>query len=291
MARRRLLPEARLPHDRHVAVLPDRSVRVVAIRGYFPSFAPDSAQLACDEGFTRIVIASLDSRTMRPLLDPAALGGAQDQRAWRPSWSKDGQWIAFTVGPAFAKPDAPADIWKARPDGSGAVNLTAGSGGNDAFPDFSPDGNRVVFRSGRDGNHEIYVIDADGGNPTRLTDHPSTDTMPAFSPDGKQIAFVSDRDGNHEVYLLELGTGGEEPAVRRITDHSGRDTHPKFSPDGNWLVFASERGGLNDEEPLIPIFNPQPYGDIYVVRLADGLVVRLTHNKWEDGTPTWADRH
>lgn len=45
------------------------------------------------------------------------------------------------------------------------------------------------------------------------------------------------------------------------------------------------RDGLNDQEPLIPVFNPRPYGDIYTVRLADGHVVQLTHNKWDDGTP------
>ena len=44
---------------------------------------------------------------------------------------------------------------------------------------------------------------------------------------------------------------------------------------------------MNDEVPLIPIFNAQPYGDIFALRLEDGKLVRLTHNKWEDGSPTW----
>lgn len=50
------------------------------------------------------------------------------------------------------------------------------------------------------------------------------------------------------------------------------------------------RDGLNDQEPLIPVFNPRPYGDIYTVRLADGHVDQLTHNKWDDGTPPGCPR-
>jgi Tol biopolymer transport system component len=129
-------------------------------------------------------------------------------------------------------------------------------------------------------------MNADGTNVRRLTENAATDTMPSFSPDGKQIAFVSTRDGNHEIYIMDIEKPGEP---RRLTQSPGFDTHPVFSPDGKWLVFTSQRGGLNDEEPLLHVFNPQPYGEVYAMRLADGLVVRLTHNKWEDGTPAWVE--
>ncbi len=67
------------------------------------------------------------------------------------------------------------------------------------------------------------------------------------------------------------------------------DAHPVFSPDGRWLIFASERGGINDEEPLIEelMFSPQMYGDIYALSLEDGHVVRVTHDRWENGTAFW----
>ena len=52
--------------------------------------------------------------------------------------------------------------------------------------------------------------------------------------------------------------------------------------------LTSERGGVNDEEPLNIYAIPQPAGELWAVRLADGFVVRLTHNKWEDGVPTWS---
>jgi len=263
--------------------LPDRTLELWAVRGTFPTPDPEGKRLAFAEHFERVVTADPDGARPRVIFEPAG------DSVWRPLWSRDGQWIVGAVGATFGRPSAPVDIWKLRPDGSGATNLTAGSGANNGFPYFSPDGRSIVFRSGRDGNHEIYLMSADGTGVRRLTDHPATDTMPSFSPDGSRIAFVSTRDGDHEIYLMELGEDATPGALRRVTTSPGFDTHPVFSPDGAWLTFTSQRGGLNDEEPLIPVFNPQPYGEVYALRLADGLVLRLTHNKWEDGTPAWVE--
>jgi len=270
-----------LVNGRQQAELSDRKLRLWAVRGYFPSVGGDGREIATDERFEAVVISRLDGSNLRKVFQP------EQGRAWRPTWSKDGKWLACTVGQTFAQPDAEVDIWRFRADGSEAENLTPESSGNDGFPDFSPDGKQIVFRSGRDGNHELYVMNADGSDTRRLTENDAVDTMPAFAPDGKRIAFTSNRDGNYEVYILTLAEDGSVASTERITDSPTRDTHPKFSPDGRWLVFASERGGMNDESPLIPVFNPQPYGDIFVIRLEDRKVARLTHNKWEDGTPAW----
>ena len=275
-------PGSFLIDQRHRVDLTDRTVTVIAIRGYFPSVNLVTGEVATDERFERIVISRLDGTESRVAYTPAA------GKAWRPTWSKDGKWLACSIGQTFAGPQASISIWKFRPDGSDAINLTSASAHNNAFPDFSPDGDQIVFRSGRSSNHEIYLMNADGSDIRRLTKHDAIDTMPAFSSQGDRITFTSNRDGDYEIYLLNLLDGKRPGRLQRLTDSPGRDTHPKFSPDGKWLVFASERGGMNDESPLIPVFNPQPYGDIYALRISDGSVIRLTHNKWEDGTPTWA---
>lgn len=111
--------------------------------------------------------------------------------------------------------------------------------GNDAFPAFSADGRQIAFSSKRDGNTELYLMEADGGGQRRLTNHRAIDYAPSFSPDGRMLAFVSDRDGNDEIYVMDLGTSEQ----RRLTHHPGDDGLPAFSPDGSRVLFISDRDG------------------------------------------------
>ena len=66
----------------------------------------------------------------------------------------------------------------------------------------------IAFVSDRDGNQEIYVMNADGSGLTSLTNNAADDYDPAWSPDGRQIAFYSDRDGNWEIYLMNADGSG-----------------------------------------------------------------------------------
>jgi hypothetical protein len=71
------------------------------------------------------------------------------------------------------------------------------------------------------------------------------------------------------------------------------DIHPTghFSPDGEWVVYTTEGYGINDEQALIQpiIFSPQMYGEIVAYNINTKERFRLTHNKWEDGTPIWVE--
>jgi tricorn protease-like protein len=265
--------------------LPGHTLKLFASRGApFPSFSPSATEWV--SGFQVLAISDIDGKNMR------VIHQSKEGPSWSPNWSKDGQWIVFNIGSHFGGPGASAHIWKIRPDGGGAVNLTAGSKSNNAFPAFSPDGRQVVFRSGRDGNHEIYLMDADGKNPRRLTDNPATDTMPTFSPNGNQIAFSSNRENGYQIYTMDIDPEGGVGQARRVTNTPGLNMHPRYSPDGEWLIITSDRGGFNDESPLMQevMFLPQPYGELYALRLKDGYIQRLTHNKWEDGLGTWAPK-
>jgi TolB protein len=277
-----------LANPPHSVELPDRTLRLHAVRGYLPTLDPTASEVATSEGFSRLMISRLDGADKRIVFDSAQQDRYRgDLGVFGPTWSDDGAWLAYGVGLPFS-PVADVDIWKSRTDGSEAVNLTPDSDANDALPDFSPDGRRIVFRSTRDGNKEIYLMNADGTGLRRLTETEATNTMPSFSSAGDRIAFVSTRDGDYEIYILDLGEDGSPGEVRRVTNSPGRDMHPKFSPDDKWLLFASQRAGVSDEVPLLRvIFQPQPYGEAYAMRLEDGEVFRLTQNKWEDGPAAW----
>ncbi len=136
---------------------------------------------------------------------------------------------------------------------------------------FSPPDNRweVAFTSERDGNPEIYVINADGTNPRRLTTNDVLDGAPAWSPDGSRIAFHSARDGNLEIYVMNADGSG----AQRLTDNPAPDSEPDWSPDGSRIVFVSERDG-NEE--------------LYVMNADGSNVQRLTDNPGVDTQPAWS---
>jgi Tol biopolymer transport system component len=273
-----------------ITVLPDRTIGLYPLRYFTAALNPkrDLVLLTHPAGGTEMLVSRTDGSEPRTVFH---YDSTQNTFAGL-SWSRDGEWIVFTRG-ASRTPVAEADIWKMRADGSEQQNLTPQSAGNDSYPSFSGDDKRIVFRSGRSGQFDLYVMNADGTQVRRLTNDTAEEIFPVFSPTANQIAFVSDRDkpgsGLFEVYLLDLNADDAPGRLRRVTHNDVQEGHLAFSYDGKWLIFSSEQGGINDEEPLVQsvVFGPQSYGDMYAYRIADETVIRLTHNKWEEGVPSW----
>jgi Tol biopolymer transport system component len=206
-----------------------------------------------------------------------------EKSALGPVWSPQGDKIAFALGQFFQSINgsAVADIAVMRSDGTGLKILTDGSG-NYGFPSWSPDGRYIVYRSSGKDKNNLSIINVETSEVRTLTTGSNNDNFPSWSPMGDRISFTSYRDGDYEIYTIKRdGTD-----LRRLTNISGNEAHNNWSPDGKWIVFTSARGGFKDEATLHP-YNPQPYGDIYVMR-ADGSDVRmLTDNQFEEGTPSW----
>ncbi len=146
------------------------------------------------------------------------------------------------------------------------------SGQNAAKPDdeAAEQRGRIAFASDRDGDFEIYVMDADGGGQRRLTDDPAEDTSPTWSPDGERLAFVSTRDGNAEIYVMDAAGG----SLARLTDDPAADLDPAWSPDGARIAFTSARDNTDE---------------IYVMSADGGDPTNLTNNReGDDVQPAWS---
>jgi len=177
-----------------------------------PAWSPDGRLIAYStpEGTIYLIGATGEGLGMRRILT-----GGED-----PAWSPDGARLAFSYR---------GDIYLIDLEGGPLVNLTSSPGWDEA-PAWSPDGSYIAFETNRDGNREVYVMGADGSNPTNLTNHPARDggegppSAPAWSADGRYILFSSDRSGNLEIYRMRAD--GSE--VTRLTWDSGDD--PAWSP-------------------------------------------------------------
>ena len=157
---------------------------------------------------------------------------------------------------------------------------------------------RIVFTSRRDGNFEIYVMDANGGNQVNLTNHRAYDGDPDWSPDGTKIAFISGRDGaGFQIYVMDAH--GKNPI--RLTDGPGEKRHPDWSPDGGRIAFSvhnrfdvdhidvMDADGGNREKletvAMYPSWSPDgkqiafaQHGDIYVIGVDGQGRKRVTHD-------------
>ena len=132
----------------------------------------------------------------------------------------------------------------------------------------------IAFASDREGDSQIYVMNADGSGQRRLTRNATTDTEPAWSPDGTKIAFTrrcwhsNDKyDTDREIYVMNADGSGQRNLTRtRLSD----DESPAWSPDGTKIAFESDRGGGALPESGIFVMNADGSGQRRLTRQDTG---------------------
>ncbi|WP_432822506.1 Tol-Pal system beta propeller repeat protein TolB [Trichloromonas sp.] len=175
-----------------------------------------------------------------------------------------------------------------------------------------PFNTRIAYISNRTGNKELYLMEVDGHNPVRITDHRSIVLNPDFSHQGKDLIFTSYKAGNPDLYRKETYSGreaklsaqqglniagryrpdGREIALtlskdgnselylistggtihKRLTDAWGIDVDPSWNPNGDQIAFVSDRQG-----------NPH----VFILDVVTGQVRRLTKDGKYNVTPAW----
>lgn len=136
---------------------------------------------------------------------------------------------------------------------------------------FSPDGKRIAYALAEGESTQLYVANADGSSPKKITDTPyGINSSPAWSPDGKRIAFVSNRGGSPQIYVMS--SDGASP--RRITFQGNYNQTPDWSPRGDLIAFTAR-----DERNAF---------DLFTVNVDTGKITRLTQDQGNNEEPTFS---
>ena len=238
-----------------------------ALTGLKGPFTSRLAFVTTKRGKKDIVVSDWDTRRMRFL-------GLNEGILLPPRWSRDGESLIYTAqrgrtwgiyklvlakaresvvfragGTNMAGDiDAAGDVvfsssFRGSPNlyeklSNGKLVRLTRSLGIDVSPAFSPDGTKIAFVSDRSGSAQIYIMDSDGYNISRVTFQGDYNTSPAWSPDGKRIVFVGRYNGINQIFTVK--TDGSD---LRLLTVRGDNEEPCFSPDGSLIAFTSNRDG------------------------------------------------
>jgi Tol biopolymer transport system component len=197
-----------------------------------------------------------------------------------PMWSPDGTRIAFVSNrDDFGN----VEIYVMNADGTNQRRLT-NSPGSDYLSAWSPDGTRIAFQSDRDDpnqatcantsscSSDIYVMNADGSNQTRLTNS-GKNFFSMWSPDGTRIAFTGLSDNNYHNYVMNSDGTNQT----RLTNSPLSEVSPRWSPDGDRIAFIRYTDGLLTHGT-----------EIYVMNADGSNQIRLTNNPAADLDTAWS---
>ncbi len=173
------------------------------------------------------------------------------------------------------------DLWLVPISGGEARRITS-SEGRELAAKFSPDGRLLAFTGDYDGRGNVYVMDARGGVPRRLTYHPSGGTVTGWTPDGQNVIFSSNREAprySSELYTIAVGGG---MAVKLPVD---RGALASMSPDGTKLAY-NRFGRHTRTWKRYEGGNAQ---DVWIADFTTGDITRLTDWTGSDQFPMWGD--
>jgi eukaryotic-like serine/threonine-protein kinase len=184
-----------------------------------------------------------------------------------PSLSPDGKWVVYQSGQG-----GKLNIYLQSVTGQTPINLTKDSMASDIMPAFSPDGERIAFRSNRQGGG-IFVMGRTGESPRLVS---ADGVNPAWSPNGKEIVYgtlgVGDnpgiRLGNSQLWAVNIATGDKRPITK-----TGDAVQPSWSPHGYRIAFWGISGGNRD---------------IYTVPASGGEPTPVTNDANVDWNPVWS---
>lgn len=228
-----------------------------AVYDSYPRWSPDGSTIVFESeraGGLNLFKMNADGSQVTQL----TFGGAD----YEPSWSPDGSVIIFN---RYVASSNGYEIYTIGANGTGLNQLTF-NGADNFYPNWSPDGQGIVYAGNMDGDFDIYFMQNSGAESIRLTENLSIDKDPVFSNDGQKIVYASDEDGDYEIYIMNIDGSGK----LKLTNNFYSDGHCIFARDSDTILFASDRDG--DSE-------------IYSMDINGGSVYKVTNNTTREIRP------
>jgi TolB protein len=184
--------------------------------------------------------------------------------------SPDGDKIAFTLWPALTGQEPRIAVYSTDPVRK--LSFYNQNSPLNGTPSFTPDGKQIVYISSIGAARSVFIADANGANPRRLTFVDSIDAEPKVNPaTGRELAFTSDRTGPRQIYVQNM----DGSDLRRLTEGTGEAVNPSWSPNGQMMAFAWNRGYAGGKR------------NIFSMSASGGEYKQLTHDEGINENPSW----